>query len=132
MKKGLLYSLVALILIIVLCLGLAACSIDTSKVAGIYELIEINENELKYADIIYCDLTLDAKGQYILEYKISDSKNSNEKSFEKGNFVINDDIIEFKDGSLKGSYDIQIKLLRVNLIINGKQTEALFVYSDNL
>lgn len=128
MKNKLIYSTAASLLIIVMCLGLAACSVDTSKVAGIYELIEINESDLNYTDIIYCELTLDAKGHYILKYKISDSKISNER----GNFAIKDNIIEFKDGSIKGFYEIQTKLLRVDLIIDGKKANALFVYSDNL
>lgn len=128
MKNKLIYSTAASLLIIVLCLGLAACSVDTSKVAGIYKLIEINESDLNYTDIIYCELTLDAKGHYFFEYKISDSKISNER----GNFAIKDNIIEFKDGSIKGFYEIQTKLLRVDLIIDGKKANALFVYSDNL
>lgn len=132
MNKRLLIFAAVIALAIGLFACLAACAPDTGELAGKYELAEIISDDLTFDDIVYCTLKLDAKGGYVLEYKINKTNIDNKENIENGKYTINDNTVTFGAGSLNGTYVIDTKRLHVVIELNGIRVSALMVYCDNL
>lgn len=132
MKKRLLIFATVIALLIATFVCLTACAPDTGELAGKYELAAITSDDIAYDDIAFCNLILDAKGGYKLEYKITKPDVDNDLHVENGTFSINDNSITFGTGSLSGTYGIDTKRLHVVIELIGIRADVLMVLCDNL